>query len=584
MTTPDDSTAKTKQKGSALIMVVFTLFLVMLVISAIFVMAQRNLLSVSKDHWTDKSAYAGRAGIEHAIAYLTVHPEFAKASTTGGGGDTLGENSMEDEPDVTYTVDMLNNDGGTEIDSPDGKMKVPPGVIWVKSVGKIRDRAEAEATTIIKLVGYQRPILKHSLFAMDTLEVSGGSKVYAYDSAAASANPPAQVPNRADIGTNSTLVGAVTLTGSGTTVQGEARAGVGTNLSAVNNVLQVNSGATLTGNRLVSEEATQIPRFIIDSSDTPRVYDHRVVIGNGVAADGEDPAKVYFHRVVVDTNPIPVDQKAVSYVGPEGDPPVVPYTPGAADDRINDRPILSRGGYDLNPSVNPLPATPPTPQEPAGTIRIKNAILKRGLYYFKGNLILDGHINVDPGPPGQLLDDPCVIYVDGDITITPGAKINWDGYNSKDFDGDSLTDEPLSPRLLQLYTVLDANEDFNVNKHTLTCGGTGTRTKASFVTVGANLEAKFDNTDYFGGSQALKIQVLNGSNAYFDVDLYGKPLEGRGELAVLVSTVSVYATSGVVAAGPPIVPSSTAPAPTITSTWSCSALPPLPASYMQPCY
>lgn len=587
------------KRGSALILVVFILFLVMLVVSAVYMMARRNLLGVNEDYWNDKAQYAARAGIEHTIAYLTANPAFGSPTLA-----TIPSTSIQDEPDLTYTVEVLNNKTGATITAPDG-MDIPAEVCWVRSTGRLRDRVDSKSTSIVKLVGYQRPILKHAVFGMDNVTVSNNSRIEGWDSA----NPPIPpaaigLGNRGDIGTNSTLAGAIVVD-SGATVVGEARAGVGTlssNLGAVVNP----AGGTILGLTQISEEATQIPRFIVDPSVPDNPYKFRLTYGAAIYPS-EDPANTYYHKIPFDTNPFPSNQTATTVVsinGPDGTAPVGNYaaddidsyylapsgpTPDetTAQDRIHYRPYAPPGGYKTDPGApyEPVPST--APEVGPGELVFEDVILRRNIYFIQGNLTLKGTINVDPAPASLLAtENPCILYVDGNVTIEPGAKINWDGYNGQDLNGNGNLDEALQPRLLQIYSVIDPTAPAPPPNHNVTIGATGgLRTKASFVACGSNMDLEMRETDYFGGIQSRAVSVLDNSNAYFDIDLYGKPLEGRGELAVLVSTVSLYKTSTIAAAGPPPAPAPapagpgpTAPAPasTYTTTGWCSPMIPLP--------
>jgi hypothetical protein len=598
-------------------LVVFILFLVMLVVSAVYMLAQRNLLAVNEDYWNDKAQFAARAGIEHTIAYLTANPAFGSMVLA-----TIPDTAIQDEPDLTYSVEILNNTATdtTVLTAPDG-MEIPAGICWVRSTGNLRDRVDSKSTSIVRLVGYQRPILKHALFGMEKLTISNNSKVEGWDSA----NPPAPpaspgLGNRGDIGTNSTLAGAIKVNG-GADVYGEARAGVGT-LSANLGTVVDPAGGTIHGLTQISEEATQIPRFIIDPTVPTNPYKSRLAYGDAITValpttppmppiPGEEAGKRYYHRVPWDLDwstlggSTQVPTSSVTRDGPDGIPPTgdhatdevdsyyldpPPKVAGDAEDKAEQqifrRPYIPAGGYRLDPGggyepVPPAAAGPPEEVGP-GEILIEDAILRRGIYFFQGNVTMRGHINVDPATNATGL--PCLIYVDGNLTIEPGAKINWDGYNGQDLNGNGVTDEPLQPRLLQIYSVIDPTAPPPTPVHTVKVGDNpGARTYASFVACGANMNLELRESEYYGGVQTREASVLHNTNAYFDIDLYGKPLEGRGELAVLVSTVSVYRTSAIAAAGPPPAPapapgpgpSAPAPATYTTSGW-CSPCIPLP--------
>ena len=599
---PDIKKGKS-QKGSALIMVVFTLFLVMLVVSAIYMLARQNLLNVSGDYFSNKAELASRAGIEHAVAKLTADPTYAGVVANGVGGIQENDIPLEDEPDVTYSLHMINNDSPvtnpvTMITAPDG-LEISPGIVWVKSTGQLRDRTNSSSTSssLIKLVGYQRPILKQALFGIESLTVDN-STVQAWN-----IDGSAQ-PNRGDLATNATSYNGApfdtTLTAPTTAghqrgitvsnsaqIDGSARAGVGSpNAAAVikTQSLGLINGTPVAQAQLVSEEATQVPRFVLDQDPgiSQPSYPHQLMFEDVVLPTPPGgSANVYRYRPIDPAAPnpnpaptfsIPVSEANNTAVAGGGTPTGVTTTPA-----YTNRPYLNPGFYDLDPATSPHGTAGPAPPTP-GTLRIENVVLRAKRYHFKGDVTFGDNVNVEYVKDPLTLDpneQPCVIYVDGNITVEPGAHLNWD----------PVANKALNPRMLQLYTAADKDEDqfLLANQHTLLVGGAAAKTYASFVAAGANMLAVIDNTDFYGGIQCYQVAVQNNSNVFFDVDVYGVPLEGQGLMSVLLNTVSKYSPAAVAAAGPAPGPGPSAPAPTYSSYttgpgYCTPAIPLLPAN------
>ena len=599
MQRPQKDSSDPPQRGSALIMIVFTVFLIMLVVSAIFALSRQNFMSVNKDEYNAKADYGAKAGLEHAIAKLADDNTVGSVVANGNAGESFNNIPLESDADVSYSLQMINNDlpyaypNPNLVTAPDG-LQIPPQVVWVKSTGTMRDRANSASSSLIKLVGYQRPLLKQSLFGINLVEISGNSTVDAYDSRtifampadpAPRAKPFAPMGRRGDVGTNATAyVAGVTgiKLDSGSTVHGQLRAGVGSlSAAAVMTISGVQDHLEDPLNpRVVSEEATQVPRFVIGKN--PMVsgfgYPHHLVAQDLAAvatptASGT-PATGWMYKPILAASPTPASAYGINDTknpGSPGTPTPDPPRTGYANLRI-----VNPGFYDLSAK--------------GGTVNLEDVVFRAGArYHFAGDVTFAGKINlafhdpktstaIDPAD-GPL---PAVIYIDGGVKFAPGVEFNMD-WADEDTDGD--TSEPLPPRRLQIYTANDKGEQFQIDTDTVTVGGSGTRSKVSGVFVGSNMKLVIDNTDYWGGVQALDVSVTGGSKVYFDVALWGTPLEGRGQMAVLLNTVQVY--TPLTAPAPPSSPStSPASSPSYTSGYTtgyCSPIIPLP-QYIQQCY
>src|SRR5690606_22841764 len=103
-----------------------------------------------------------------------------------------------------YRLHLLNNDKTPVglVPAPDGLM-IPPKVVWVKSTGELKDRANSSTSSLVKLIGLQRPILKQGLFGINFVEVSNSSTVQGYSFALSGA--ARKLDRRGDIGVNATV-------------------------------------------------------------------------------------------------------------------------------------------------------------------------------------------------------------------------------------------------------------------------------------------------------------------------------------------------------------------------------------------
>ncbi len=599
------------KRGSALILVVFTLFLVTLVVSAIFALSRQNFLGVNKDYHGNKAEYGAKAGIEHAIALLTNDPTVG----TQAGGFELNDEPLDGEPDVTYSLHIITNGSPppTIVTAPDG-LAIPPRVAWVKSTGVLRDRANSSSSSLVKLVGLQRPILKQGLFGINFVEVSDNSTVQGYNFALSGA--ARKLDRRGDIGVNATTLfpnllapspspyPGVNRSGvvvdSSSSIKGQVRVGVGS--PSIGTVAQIAPGTVVnnedpTNATVISQEATQVPRFMLPSD--PALSNYRfihnlVTRDTAVAPPSPGPSASPMATstpggntwrigpwIASSPTPVPafnIDNTTTPPAGaqlPDPDPATTGY---------NDLKVIAPGLYDLN--------------DVGGELTLENVVLRAGARYeFRGNVTFKGNVNIsnvrangtswdDPGTPEIESVPATCLYVDGDVKFEPGCKVNMDRLD-EDSDGDSA--EPIAPRRLQIYTSTGLGEDQSISSHNILVGDSTPSPKAevSCVLVGSAMRVRLRNTDFYGGIQALEVMATNHTNIYFDVDLWGQPLEGLGQMAVLLNTVQVYS--------PPILPAAPAPAapasgpatsPTYTTYTTgpgwCSPIIPLPQSVQ--CY
>ena len=591
-----------RPRGSALIMVLFTLFLVTLVVSAIFALSRQNFMNVNRDDHSAKAEFASRAGLEHAIALLAKDPKTG-ASSVNPSGFQLVNVPLETDPDVTYDLHLINNDlpmtnPPTMVTAPDG-LQVPPEVTWVKATGKLRDRATSSSSSLVKLVGYQRPMLKQAIFGINFVEVTGNSVIEGFDFNAS----PMELGRRGDIAVNS--VNASIPPGhagaydplyspyrgiyvqNGGNVKGQARAGVG----ALNTAAVINStGGTIynaedpTHHTVVSEEATQVPRFILSGDDAiPDFrFPHTFVLqdlsqqpAQPAPAPAPPTTPTWVYKAVktselaslTGTYPIRETRFDPPSSAPGGGVP----DPATNNNAYNTQTVVNPGYYDLR-----------EPDGSVGSLVLEDVCLRSGVrYHFLGDVIFKGKINVsDKQPNGAPYPDgvpATVVYIDGNVTFENNTEVNINHKSVAPWSASA----PLNPRYLQIYSAMDKGEDFNNGSHTVTLKPGA---KVSCVLGGSNQKVVIDGANYWGGIQSLEVSVRNASHVYFDIALWGQLLEGRGEMAVVTNTVQFY--------NPLIYPAAPAPpapgpvsAPTYTTGpgW-CTSMIPVPYSLQPYCY
>lgn len=588
-------------KGSALIMVIFTLFLVTLVVSATFSLSRQNFLSVNRDDHSAKAEFAAKAGLEHSIALLGQNPRTG-AHSVDPDGFQRSNIPLDSDPDVTYDIHLITNDH-TGIDpvtnepymvtAPDG-LRIPPEITWVRCTGKLRDRATSSSSSLVKLVGFQRPMLKQALFGINFVEVSGNSTVEGYDFTAS----PKELGRRGDIAVNAvssflppgysnfdpTQVHKGIRVVSGAQVKGQARAGVG----SVSTAAVINSaGGTIynaedpSHHTVVSEEATQVPRFVLtkDSADPDFRYPYRLVVQNlAVQPPPPPPATLPPNPTwvfkAVKTVDLPSLSETYEISSTTTMPPGVTLPPFPVDNQnaYDDLRLLNGGFYDLTPSSGGT-----------GSVVLEDVCLRAGVrYQFLGDVTFKGKINVsDKQPNGADFTDgvpATVIYVDGNVVFDDNVEVNLNRKGA----APGPTTDPLNPRYLQVYSALDKGEEFEAGAHSVTIKPGA---KVSCVLGGSNQKVLIDGAKFWGGIQSLEVSVRNGSHVYFDVGLWGQLLEGRGEMAVVTNTVQFYNPMIYPAApAPTTVGPSTAPVYSYTTGpgW-CTSIIPLP-QYQQPCY
>ena len=165
--------ARRSQHGLSL---VITLLVVAMIAVVAFGAASvsQSLLSMT-DGASDASAakYAAEAGLGDALSQLKANPAWA----TGFASKPLPTMS-----DITYTVTVANNaTGSVPMTASDGT-SVPPGDVYLLSVGQNGPTTRSAKCLCRPVGGASASVFNYALFGVTSLSVTGGAEVDGYDS------------------------------------------------------------------------------------------------------------------------------------------------------------------------------------------------------------------------------------------------------------------------------------------------------------------------------------------------------------------------------------------------------------------
>ena len=241
----------TTDKGASLVTVIFLLSVVSLVFGAIYTLTRKNLIDVSSEYWKDRARYAAQAGVQHALI---------KLNNDSTWNVSLLDQPVKENPELSYDIEILNNLHATPSDpvvnDPYDGLVIPPGTCWIRATGKMSDRVSVSSSSMVKLVGGQRPIYNHSVFTMGPMTLNNVTSTE-FDSDPATAPPMVPGNPQAHIGTNSVTNNSVS--GNLTTLAGHVFVGVSTAAANLTNVATVT--IPVGSSKLISEKATLVPRY-----------------------------------------------------------------------------------------------------------------------------------------------------------------------------------------------------------------------------------------------------------------------------------------------------------------------------------
>lgn len=359
--------------------VILIVFVIALIVFAIGALSTQNLRNISGKYWEERARFGALAGVNRAMTELT-------ADETWNAGYT--DEQLEGDPDVTYSVQVFNRMDQLGAFAPDNRTWVPEDAVWIHAVATLNNRRNSGVSSLVSLVGEQRPVFNHAIFVVQTL-ILDNSQTLAW-------HPLAMGDGDAWIGTQSTA----------------------------NNAVQVRNNSFVDGDVLtgVDPQGTANP-FSLDGSSN--------IFGDHKASE---------ETVVVTKFVSPVEENKIPPFGP-GAPAEMTMTSAAlpAGAQIHPSGTITAGfqTMTLDPNGGGL-------GEPYGPVNLdfnqELRLTSGGTYYIQGSIDLrDGaRLTVDPSVDGS---DPAVVYIDQQLVAHNGAQINWN----------SASDQPGEPRALQIY-------------------------------------------------------------------------------------------------------------------------------------
>ena len=152
------ATQKQPEKGSALAFLLMVIFVITLIVFSIASISSQNLENVSGKYWEERARFGALAGVQRSLTELDNDP-------TWSAGWAVPE-PLEGDPDVTYVVQVRNRLGLPGTYAPDNKTWIPSDAVWLNSVGSLAFRRSYGVSSLISLVGPQRPVFDHALFGV----------------------------------------------------------------------------------------------------------------------------------------------------------------------------------------------------------------------------------------------------------------------------------------------------------------------------------------------------------------------------------------------------------------------------------
>lgn len=468
MTAP--STERMKRKGIGLLVIMSAVAVLALFTGAILLTTVRTLQAVTEGEQADQARYAAYSGIQSALSRLNT-PNEAGWSHLLKTANPLAPNLPDDEdliqvtfagnPDVQAIVGVYNNssfcpDAFKSATAPDGT-EIPEGQIYICSTGIVRGKKKAEITTVGSLIGAQGYAFKNALFTNGPMEIASGL-VDSFDSAVASGTvaPPLEYATGFDF-----YYSPYVQVGDSTTHKKKAT--IGTSSSA-NNAVVV--GTTTGGSPTPGPGSTPTPPI---TGGTTAVVDGDVILPSGASG-----------------NTLEVASDASLLGQKQSGSQTIPAT------------FLPTG-------AEPLPAVV------GGTL----TLIGGKTYHVPGDLVLDNvEVLVVPVTTGGTVT-PVSIYVEDDVTVTNGSKLNWGK----------------KPGNLQLYMLDSGAADFKMQG-----------SKGSMLVAGGQAKVELDQAEIFGAVMAGAAKVKGDSKVHYDVKI-AEMLQGRSDFTATSFFTGVSSSS-----------------------------------------
>lgn len=210
-------------KGFSIPVVFMVLMLVLLIGMTAATVATRNLRFVNKEYNNTKAFYASEAGIARALSRLRDDDTWNGTEPTSNGGYKLSYENIPTGNDVSYSVWVYNNFRGTSNITAYRGAVVPPGYAFVLGVGSVGSspfrKAVKNTGVMVKRTG---PFDEMGIFSDKQSSFEGSIQVASYDSSTGQI-----VSGQANVGTNGSDTGALTIDGSAAVIDGSVYSGPG---------------------------------------------------------------------------------------------------------------------------------------------------------------------------------------------------------------------------------------------------------------------------------------------------------------------------------------------------------------------
>lgn len=164
---------RSRKFGSALLLTMTMLFVLTMIIGAVGNMSQMNTSSVAVKRWQKQARFAGYAGLQDALARINVDPTY---------NSPIPATPLDGDPDTLYQVEIFNNFGSTTGQyAPDQKTWVPPGQIYLYSIGMLPGRQAQASSGYVSIAGVQRPRFDLAVYCDSGLINMTNSNVVVWD-------------------------------------------------------------------------------------------------------------------------------------------------------------------------------------------------------------------------------------------------------------------------------------------------------------------------------------------------------------------------------------------------------------------
>ena len=239
------------------------MLMVVMIVGAIGNLSQQQMNSVARTNWQKMATYAAYAGVQKALSEL---------EGSHGWSAGIADTPMPGQPNVLYQVEVTNNyASGSGVMAPDGKTWVPPGAVFLYSLGKVEGRESEGVGGYAVLVGAQRPAFDHAIFGQAGVTLTNSSVLMYDPEGVVTASDPI-----AHVGTNSTDLSALVSTAS--TVEGKLLSPVGSPAGVVSVSGGTNAGVE------IAEETKLVTEFPITGTPAPLVAAQQAVASPGTMA------------------------------------------------------------------------------------------------------------------------------------------------------------------------------------------------------------------------------------------------------------------------------------------------------------